>query len=158
MLPDGTVAAERMADTACLASPAIRQFNKAFAKDLLLEYPNITGFRIDWPEYPCYTWGELFADFSPHVEAWAEAHGFDFASIRADVSALETFLTTGLTDEVRACPCCLLLLLLLPLLVVVVVPMVPTCSASLTLSAEHAPAQLAAAAGGAAAAAGAPFR
>ena len=36
-LPDGTVASERMADTGCLASPAIRQFNRAYTKDLLLE-------------------------------------------------------------------------------------------------------------------------
>ncbi len=70
------------------------------SKSASRRYPNITGFRIDWPEYPCYTWGELFADFSPHVEAFADANGFDFKTIQADVSALQRFLTTELTNEV----------------------------------------------------------
>ena len=87
-----------MADTASLASPAIRQFNAAYVQDLLLEYPDIAGFRVDWPEYPCYTWAELFSDFSPHVSTWA-AHGFDMAAIQRDVQALKTFLDRDLTDE-----------------------------------------------------------
>jgi hypothetical protein len=97
-MPDGTVTWDRMADTASLASPAVREYNAAYAKDLLLEYPGITGFRIDWPEYPCYTWEEVFADFNPHVATWAAEHGFDFATIRADVTALEKYLTTEMTD------------------------------------------------------------
>jgi hypothetical protein len=96
--PDGVVSADRMADTASLASPAIRQFNAAYVQDLLLEYPDIAGFRVDWPEYPCYTWAELFSDFSPHVSTWAAAHGFDMAAIQRDVQALKTFLERDLTD------------------------------------------------------------
>ena len=73
--------------------------NAAFARDLLLEYPDITGFRIDWPEYPCYTWGELFADFSPHVAGFAAAHGFDFERIRTDVSNFKLYCEQQLTNE-----------------------------------------------------------
>ena len=96
--PDGEVPPNRMADTASLASPGIRAYNAAFAKDLLLEYPDITGFRIDWPEYPCYTWGELFADFSPHVATFAAANGFDFQRIRTDVGAFKFYCEQNLTN------------------------------------------------------------
>ena len=42
----------------------------------------MTGFRPDWPEYPCYTLGEVFQDFGEHVAKWAASRDFDFESIR----------------------------------------------------------------------------
>ena len=87
-----------MADTASLASPAVRAWNRGHTADLLRQYPDVTGFRIDWPEYPCYTWGEVFQDFGLHVENWAADHGFDFSRIRSDVADLKEWLETSLTD------------------------------------------------------------
>lgn len=84
-LPNGELPPNRMANTASLASEAVRSYNRAYVKDLLAHYPQISGFRIDWPEYPCYTLGEAFQDFSPHVQSWAEENGFDFESIQAGV-------------------------------------------------------------------------
>ena len=75
----------RMADTGSLASAAIRSYNRCYVRDLLKAYPRISGFRIDWPEYPCYTFAEVFQDFSPHVAKWAAEHGFDFLAIQNDV-------------------------------------------------------------------------
>ena len=80
-LPDGTISENRMADTASLASEAVRSYNRAYIRDLLEEYPTVTGFRPDWPEYPCYTLGEVFADFGEHVAKWAVSRDFDFKSI-----------------------------------------------------------------------------
>ena len=87
-LPDGQLPVQRMADTGCLASPAIRAYNRAYVRDLLEAYPDVSGFRPDWPEYPCYKLDEVFQDFSPHVDNWAKTQGFDFGSIRQDVVRL----------------------------------------------------------------------
>ena len=96
--PDGEIPEGRMADTASLASPAVRDWNRCYTADVLREYPEVSGFRIDWPEYPCYTWGEVFQDFGTHVENWAADHGVDFGRIRSDVGDLKEWLETSLTD------------------------------------------------------------
>lgn len=97
-LPDGTEPQNRMANTGSLASPAIRAYNRAYVRDLLDKYPNITGFRPDWPEYPCYKLDEAFQDFGMHVRPWAEAHGFDYEAIRKETGALYTCLHGELTN------------------------------------------------------------
>ena len=91
-LPDGTISENRMADTASLASEAVRSYNRAYIRDLLEEYPTVTGFRPDWPEYPCYTLGEVFADFSEHVARWATDRDFDFESIKSEADRLWNLL------------------------------------------------------------------
>lgn len=97
-LPDGRPPQERMADTASLASPAVRAYNAAYIADLLARYPQISGFRPDWPEYPCYKLDEAFQDFGPHVEKWAQAAGFDFAAIQREVGAFYEYLHGGLRN------------------------------------------------------------
>lgn len=84
-LPNGEIPPDRMADTASLASEAVRAYNRAYVRDLVREYPEIDGFRPDWPEYPCYTLGEVFQDFGSHVEGWANERGFDFAALREEI-------------------------------------------------------------------------
>ncbi len=101
-LPDGSVPKNRMANTASLASDALVEYNRAYLRDLLEEYPGVCGVRPDWPEYPCYTLGEVFQDFSPHVERWASSAGFDFESIRTDVQAFYELLHGGLNNEMLA--------------------------------------------------------
>ena len=98
-LPDGRLPANRMANTGSLASAAIRHYNRAYIADLLEHYPQITGFRPDWPEYPCYKLDEAFQDFGPHVAAWAAENGFDFAAIRQEVGALYNYLHGSLKNE-----------------------------------------------------------
>ena len=87
-----------MAETGSVASEAIRAYNRAYVRDLFGKYPQITGFRPDWPEYPCYKLDEAFQDFGPHVETWCEANGFDFQAIREDVCRLYDYLHGGLTN------------------------------------------------------------
>jgi len=101
-LPTGDLPTGRMADTASLASAAVRAYNRAYVRDLLEAYPQVAGIRADWPESPCYTFGELFQDFSSHVADWSARHGFDFAQIRADVATLYDHLLHRLqSGEVR---------------------------------------------------------
>lgn len=99
LLPNGRLYPKRMANTGSLASAAIRAYNRAYIRDLLEAYPRISGFRPDWPEYPCYTLGEAFADFSPHAKSWAEQNGFDFPAIQRDVAALWDSLHGSLTSD-----------------------------------------------------------
>lgn len=98
-LPDGTVPSYRMAHTGSLASPAIRAWNRAWVKDIFAQYPEIDGIRPDWPEYPCYTLNEVFSDLGPHVESWANTHGFDFAAIRAETLAFWRYLHGSLRND-----------------------------------------------------------
>ncbi|MFP6764812.1 MAG: hypothetical protein VB858_14395, partial [Planctomycetaceae bacterium] len=98
-LPDGSIPAGRMASTGSLASEAVRSFNRAYVRDLLHEYPQVHGFRPDWPEYPCYTLGEVFQDFGDHVARWAGLHGFDFESIRKAVASLYDLLLGRHPDQ-----------------------------------------------------------
>jgi hypothetical protein len=97
-LPDGTIPANRMADTGSLASHAIRAYNAAYVRDLFAAYPHIDGIRPDWPEYPCYTFGEVFQDFGPHVEGWAIDHGVKFADVKHAMQQLYRDLNGGLTN------------------------------------------------------------
>lgn len=97
-LPDGRVSRERMADTGSLASEAIRAYNRAYTRDLLTAYPQVHGLRIDWPEYPCYTFDEVFHDFHPAVGREAQRKGIDFESIRQSVAELYARLRGRLTN------------------------------------------------------------
>lgn len=97
-LPDGQVPRDRMAETASLASPAVRAYHRAFVRDLLEAYPRITGFRPDWPEYPCYKLDEAFQDFDPMVAAWAAEHGFDMSLAQRDAARLYSHLHGGLRN------------------------------------------------------------
>lgn len=97
-LPNGQLPQARMANTASLASPAVRAYNRAWTRDIFAAYPDLDGIRPDWPEYPCYKLDEAFQDFSPHVARWAEAHGFDFERMQHDMAAFYRYLHGSLTD------------------------------------------------------------
>ena len=97
-LPDGR-RPRRMAETGSLASPAVRAYNRAYVADLLEHYPRVTGFRPDWPEYPCYKLDEAFQDFGPHARDWANERGFDFRLIQEEVGRLYTYLHGHLTNR-----------------------------------------------------------
>lgn len=97
-LPDGSMPVGRMANTASLASKAVRAYNRAFIRDVFEVYPEIDGFRPDWPEYPCYKLCEAFQDFGGPVEHWAAERGFDFSSIRNEVARFYAYLHGGLKN------------------------------------------------------------
>lgn len=102
LLPDGSAPEGRVAAIASLASEAVRNYNRAYAKDLLEHYPTIDGLRIDWPEYPCYTLDELFADFSVAAQQWCERHGWDFVRTRQSAARFRELLYGGLHNDTLA--------------------------------------------------------
>jgi hypothetical protein len=97
-MPDGSIP-DAMVDVGSLASEDSRAYLRAFVQDLLQAYPNVTGFRPDWPEYPCYKLPETFVDFGEPVKIWAEARGIAFEALRLEVGEFYTYLTTQLTNE-----------------------------------------------------------
>jgi len=98
-LPNGRLPTGRMANTGSLACPAIRRYIRSWTNDIFSVYPEVDGIRPDWPEYPCYTIGELFQDFSPHVAAWATEHGFDYQRIHEQVGEFYDYLHGSLTNR-----------------------------------------------------------
>ncbi len=95
LLPNGELPQNRVADTANLASGAMRAYNRAYVQDLVAAYPGISGFRPDWPESPCYTLGECFQGFGPMTEQWAAGRGFAYPRIRQAVANLFQALQQG---------------------------------------------------------------
>jgi hypothetical protein len=98
-LPDGRIPPKRLANNGSLASPHIVNYTVALARDLVRAYPDIDGFRFDWPEYPPYFLDDVFLDFSSHAAAAAKRLGFDFARMQRDVQALYKLLHGGLTNR-----------------------------------------------------------
>lgn len=97
-LPDGSEPKQRLDKNGSLASPHILNYGEALLADLLRRYPDIDGFRIDWPEYPPYFLDSIFLDFGPHARRFANERGFDFESIRIQIEALYRFLHSQAND------------------------------------------------------------
>lgn len=98
-LPDGTIPEKRLAKNGSLASPQILGYEHALIRDIARNYPDLTGIRYDWPEYPPYFLDSAFLDFSYHAEKAAERMGFDFERMRRDVGALYDKIHGGLSDD-----------------------------------------------------------
>ena len=95
LLPDGRPFTGRVDKNASLASVDLRAYMRAFVGDLWRAYPQIGGFRFDWPEYPAYHFDALFFDFNPQVARFAPGLGLDFESVRAGCAAFLTELGDG---------------------------------------------------------------
>ena len=62
-LPDGSLPSKRLDKNGSLASPHILAYGEALIRDLLSRYPDISGLRLDWPEYPPLLSGNRFPGF-----------------------------------------------------------------------------------------------
>jgi hypothetical protein len=99
LLPNGQPPTRRVANNASLASPQIAAYQRALILDLCRAYPDLDGFRFDWPEYPPYRIDSIFLDFSPHAAAAAQRMGLDFERMRRHAEQLYERLHGGLTDS-----------------------------------------------------------
>ncbi len=90
MTPDGLPFPGRVDSNASLASEDLRAYLRAIVADLARAYPQVDGFRFDWPEYPVYHFQTLFFDFNPAVGRFAERTGVPFEQIR---TGTQTFLS-----------------------------------------------------------------
>lgn len=97
-LPDGRIPPRRLANNGSLASPDIRNYTCALLKDLASVYPEVDGFRVDWPEYPPYFLDDAFLDFCDHARRAAERHGIPFARMKNDALSAYHNLHGGLTN------------------------------------------------------------
>jgi hypothetical protein len=98
-LPDGRPLGVRVDKNGSLASPHILAYGCALIRDLVRAYPAIDALRVDWPEYPPYSFASLFTDFCGHAEAAAAELGYDFSGMRRDVLALYSALNGALRDD-----------------------------------------------------------
>lgn len=102
LLPDGRIPA-RLDNNASLAGPHVRAYTEALLRDLCRAYPDIDGIRVDWPEYPPYTLGSAFLDFSEHARRAAQRLGFDFEAMRSAAASLyESLLGRLQTEDLRS--------------------------------------------------------
>lgn len=97
-LPDGSLPEKRLAKNGSLASEQILGYEHALLRDLIKNYPNLDGIRVDWPEYPPYFFDSLFLDFSDHAKTAAKKLDFDFEQMKNDVGGLYKRLHGSLTD------------------------------------------------------------
>ena len=99
LLPNGTEPDQTLDNNGSLASPHILDYGTALTADLLQNYPDIDGIRIDWPEIPPYFLETVFTDFGPHVEQFARNNGFDFEDIRNLANDTHQRFFGSLTDK-----------------------------------------------------------
>lgn len=99
LLPNGMEPDQTLDNNGSLASPHILDYGAALTTDLLQNYPQIDGIRIDWPELPPYFLETVFTDFGPHVERFAKNNGFDFDTIRNQAISTYKRFFGSLTDR-----------------------------------------------------------
>ena len=75
--PDGLLHPNRVDRNASLASPHVHAYGAALLAELAQRYPQVVGFRIDWPEYPPYDLRSALFDFSVHGQHAMAAQGVD---------------------------------------------------------------------------------
>lgn len=97
-LPDGDRVPDRVDRNGSLASPAIRAYTGALLRDLARQYPEIDGFRLDWPEYPSYALDALFFDFSQHAMRRGDELGNEVDRLRERAKALYRWCRDELDD------------------------------------------------------------
>lgn len=95
LMPDGSPVTSRVDKNASLASEDLRAYLRAFVTDLCRAYPQVDGFKFDWPEYPVYHFETLFFDFNPAAARFAAPLGLDFEQLRRGCQAFLAELCDG---------------------------------------------------------------
>jgi hypothetical protein len=75
--PDGKPLPSRVDRNASLASHHVRAYTAALVTELAERYPSVAGFRLDWPEYPPYSFASALFDFHPQAETLMAARGHE---------------------------------------------------------------------------------
>lgn len=101
MLPDGRPVPARVDRNASLASGNLRRYMEALIGDLCATYPEATGIKFDWPEYPPYHLHSLLADYNPQVAPYADEIGLDFEGLRHAMAQVcpDLFIRDGIRDQ-----------------------------------------------------------
>ena len=95
LMPDGQPVSGRVDRNASLASDNLRRYMKAFLTDLCDAYPQVDGFKFDWPEYPVYQFESLLFDFNEAAARFAPPLGLDFENMRKGCLGFLAELSNG---------------------------------------------------------------
>lgn len=87
-LPDGHTAEGRVDGNISLAAADLRVYMRGLLRDLCRHYPQVDGFKFDWPEIPPYHFRSLWFDFNPQARAVGRAAGIDVERLRAGLETL----------------------------------------------------------------------
>ncbi len=82
LMPDGTVASNRIYSFASIASDDVRAYACSELRDLYAAYPMIDGFVLDRSEQSFYTLDDVFLDFGEAARKKAIEYGFPFEDMR----------------------------------------------------------------------------
>ena len=85
--PDGAPHDRRVDRNASLASAHVVAYVTTLLVELAQRYPRVTGFRLDWPEYPPYDFRSALFDFNPAMLKIIALAGHDPASVARGVLA-----------------------------------------------------------------------
>lgn len=77
----------RVDRNASLASRHVTAYVATLAAELATRYPEVTGIRLDWPEYPPYDFRSALFDFNPAACALMRDAGHDPVEVARDVLA-----------------------------------------------------------------------
>jgi hypothetical protein len=99
--PDGRPHPQRVDRNASLASPHVVSYIATLLVELATRYPRVTGFRLDWPEYPPYDFRSALFDFNPAALSEVARGGRDPASLARDVGAWSQELMRASKARVR---------------------------------------------------------
>lgn len=79
---DGFPHEQRVDRNASLASPHVGEYMQVLLKELAVRYPDVNGFRLDWPEYPPYDLTSAMFDFNPSALKLMRDAGHDSDEVR----------------------------------------------------------------------------
>lgn len=79
--PDGRGHPARVDGNASLASTDVARYTATLVAELAERYPGVSGFRLDWPEYPPYDLSSALFDFNPAAQALMASRGHDPARV-----------------------------------------------------------------------------
>lgn len=99
MMANGRPVPDRVDRNASLASEGLRRYMRGLIRDLNAAYPDIDGFKFDWPEYPPYHLLSLFADYNPQVAPYASEIGLDLRKLARAMTGIR--LEPILAEAVR---------------------------------------------------------
>lgn len=100
-MPDGRSVSGRVDRNASLASKNLRSYMRAFVRDLCRAYPQVDGFKFDWPEYPVYQFESLFFDFNNEAARFAPGLGLNFEQVRQGCTEVLNDLSNGVMRQKR---------------------------------------------------------
>ena len=77
----------RVAQTACLNSPAARAYGLGLVRDVVAAFPQVDGLFLDWAEFGAYALDDLFSCFCTDCEHAALASSIRWDDVVRDVRA-----------------------------------------------------------------------